>query len=95
MERNSEGKATWGVVIGIVATVLTAVGSELLGSGLLSQWPTAVTVVGAILAVAKVVSDYTRSRPEKHRSMASKTMAEAELLRAKTESESGLLRDPT
>ena len=68
-ERNSEGKATL-VVVGLaVLAGLATVGAELLGAGLLDQWPLAVTIVGILLSVAKVVGDYTVSRPGKHAAM--------------------------
>ena len=69
-ERNSEGKATW-IVIGLaVLAGLTTIGAELMGAGLLTQWPLAVTIVGVLLSISKVVGDYTRSRPAKHHAMA-------------------------
>jgi len=78
-ERNSEGKATL-VVVGLaVLAGLATVGAELLGAGLLDQWPLAVTIVGILLSASKVVGDYTRSRPAKHHAMADAVRAAAGL----------------
>lgn len=69
-ERNSEGKMTWVSVATAILGVVGAAADQLLGSGLLSQWPVAVTIVGGILAVAVSVGAYTRSRPAKHAALA-------------------------
>ena len=69
-ERNSEGKGTFWAVLGVVAAGVAVVGAELLGAGLLEQWPVAVTVVGFVVSVAKMVGDYTKSRPAKHQALA-------------------------
>ena len=68
-ERNSEGTKTWTVIaLGAVAS-LAALGANLTDSGILSEWPLAVLIVGIFIAVAKAVGDYTASRPAKHLAM--------------------------
>lgn len=64
-ERNSEGKRTFWAVVGIVVAGLIVVADKLLGSGILSDYPTAITLVGFALGVAKLFGDYSLSRPGK------------------------------
>ena len=69
-ERNSEGKATWIVVGMAILAGLVVVGDKLLGSGVFDEWPTVAALVGSLGTIAKVVGDYTKSRPAKHHAMA-------------------------
>ena len=76
-ERNSEGKATWIVVLLAIVAGLGVVADKLLASGLLSQWPTVAAIVGVLVAAATATGLYAGSRPGK-----TVAMAQAEALRA-------------
>lgn len=71
-ERNSEGKMTWIMVVAAVIVALGAAGGALLTSGILDPWPWAATAIGALVSIAKVVGDYTKSRPAKHAALATR-----------------------
>jgi len=77
VERNSEGKQTWMVVGLAILAGLAAIGDQLLDAGLLSQWPTVVVIVTALVSAAVAVGAYTRSRPAKHLAMAEAARVEA------------------
>ena len=71
-ERNSEGKATWVVVLGIIVAALGGVAAELLGAGILDKWPIAITVATAFVSISNLVGNYTKSRPAKTMALAEK-----------------------
>ena len=65
-ERNSEGKASALFIASAIVTGLAVIGDKLLGGGVFSDWPTVTTIVGLFLAGAKLLGDYSLSRPGKH-----------------------------
>ena len=72
-ERNSERKLTvWmGVGIGIAAVVAGL--EQLLGLGILEPNGTAAVIIGMALSLAKMVGDYSASRPAKTMALVEKS----------------------